>query len=184
MSTQVKQTHIRQNCLQALQTIVYRRPLHPELFEIRGKRVVAHPSYELEAWIMDGSHALRFGSAGFCASELVTESNKQSPDVGIVDTFFCAGDRDYEHKFEREGVNYMTTVQTEQLSDNIYASTMEELQDFGTEVNALRCEWDDDGPCLSMIDTQRYAKEVHVQAYHMMARGGVVLRTQTIFERV
>lgn len=178
MSTQVKQ-----NCLQSLQTFVYRRPLHPELFQLRGRRVVTHPAYELEAWIMDGAHLLRFSNDGFCACELVTDDAAQSPDVGVVESFFCAGDRDFEHQFEREGVNYMTTVQTEQLSENIYASTLDELRDFGTEVNALRCEWDDAGPCLSMVDTQRYAKEVHIQAYHMMARGGVVLRTQTIFEQ-
>lgn len=33
-----------------------------------------------------------------------------------------------------------------------------------------------------MIDTQRYNREIHAQAYHLIAQGGVVIRTQTIFE--
>jgi hypothetical protein len=39
------------------------------------------------------------------------------------------------------------------------------------------------GPCLSMLDIQRYNGEVHVQSYHLLAHPGLVLRTQTIFEQ-
>lgn len=176
-------TQLKPNCLQTIQTLVFRRALHPELFELRGRSVIRHGDYELESWTMDGSHVLRFEHRGFCCCELVLDQPRQLPDVGLVDAFFCAGDRDFEHKFDRDGVNYLTSVQTEQLSENLYASTYEELTDFGVQSGALMNRWDDgSGPSLSMLDTQRYAKEIHAQSYHMMARGGIVLRTQSIFE--
>ena len=34
-----------------------------------------------------------------------------------------------------------------------------------------------------MLDMQRYHREVHVQSYHLVAQGGIVVRTQTIFEQ-
>jgi hypothetical protein len=33
-----------------------------------------------------------------------------------------------------------------------------------------------------VLDVQRSPTDAHVQAYHLVATGGVVLRTQTIFE--
>jgi hypothetical protein len=35
---------------------------------------------------------------------------------------------------------------------------------------------------LSLIDTQRYSDEVHVQAYHCRSDCSLVLRTQSIFQ--
>ncbi len=43
--------------------------------------------------------------------------------------------------------------------------------------------WDDEhGKGLSVIDLQDYAGEVHAQCYHMLPLGGLVVRTQSIFE--
>ena len=79
----------------------------------------------------------------------------------------------------------MASVQTEQLTPNLYLSTFEELDDFAREEQAMVHRWDDEiGPCMSILAYQRLAKEVHVQAYHFIAREGLVLRTQSLFEHV
>ncbi len=36
------------NSLQSYQVILYHRALHPELFQLRGRKVVRHGDYELE----------------------------------------------------------------------------------------------------------------------------------------
>jgi hypothetical protein len=43
--------------------------------------------------------------------------------------------------------------------------------------------WSDSAgrPNLSLIDTQRYNEEVHVQSYHLRSDCSLVLRTQSIF---
>jgi hypothetical protein len=77
----------------------------------------------------------------------------------------------------------MSTVQTETLSENLYIATLNELRAHARETEALVHQWrDDSGPCLSMLDIQRYAREVHAQSFHLIAHAGLVLRTQTIFE--
>jgi hypothetical protein len=174
----------RPNSLQTYQLLLYRKALHPELFSLKGRRTLTHGAYELEAWIMPGSHVMRFKYDGFCACELVTDQDGSLPVDGAVTAFPCQGEHEYDHKFTPERVNYMTTVQTETLSENLYAATYEEMVDFSKETGALIHRWNDvdGGKCLSMLDVQRLAKEVHAQAYHLMAHGGLVLRTQTIFE--
>lgn len=174
----------RPNSLQTYQLILYRKALHPAVFNLKQRRTIAHGSYELEAWVAPGSHVMRFRYDGFVASELVTDQEGGLPVDGAVTGFPCQGEHEYDHKFTAERVTYMTSVQTETLSENLYAATYDEMVDFSKETGALIHRWTDvdGGKCLSMLDVQRLAKEVHAQSYHLMAGGGLVLRTQTIFE--
>lgn len=173
----------KQNSLQTYQVVVYDRPLHPELFELRKRRSIEHAGYDLEAWLMPGGHAVRFERHGSCITELVTDVETGLPDTGVVAAFLCAGERDFDTSFDRVKMGYMTTVQTEQLSENLFLATYEEMRDYAREVDALIHEWEDaSGPGLSVLDVQRFSKEMHVQSYHLVPTGGIVLRTQTIFE--
>ncbi|TVQ30878.1 MAG: DUF2617 family protein [Phycisphaeraceae bacterium] len=169
--------------LQAYRLILYRRALHPELFSVKGRRALQYGDYELESWIMPGSHLMRFQFDGACATELVTSQEAGLPERGLVAALPCAGEKDHEQPFT-EKLNYMTTVQTEQLPDNLYAATYRELIEFGEESEALMHLWKDidGGLCASILDVQRFRREIHAQSYHLIAQGGVVLRTQTIFE--
>lgn len=168
--------------LQAYQMIVYNRALHPELFPLRARRVYPHNGYELEGWLMRGGHLLRFEHHTLCACELMTDQEK-NPDSGVVTAFLCAGEHDVEHSFVKDKVTYISTVQSETLSDNLYAATLEEMTNFGRDSGALQHTWTDEtGRSLSLIDVQLHSREVHAQAYHLISSGGIVIRTQTIFE--
>ncbi len=173
----------KQNLLQSYQVVVYNRALHPDLFTLKGRRVVRQGEYDLEAWIMPGQHLLRFEHRNHCCVELLTHEDRPVPTAGIVTSFLCAGERDVEQPFKKEGLNYMSTVQTETLSENLYQSTYDELAGFARENNALSHAWTDDvGKCLSFVDIQRMNREVHCQAYHLVASNALVLRIQTIVE--
>ncbi len=173
----------KSNSLQTYQVVLYDRALHPELFKFKGRRVVRHGDYEFEGWILPAGHVLRFEKGPLCASELVTDQEDNLPSKGVVSAGLCAGERDFEHDFQKAGVRYMNTVQTETLSENLYAATFDELFRHGQEAGALMHRWEDEiGPCMSMLDIQRMSSEVHAQGYHLLAAGGLVLRTQTIFE--
>lgn len=170
-------------CLQAYRMILYRRALHPELFEVRGRKTIEHNGYDFEAWVMPGGHLMRFQHNGCCATELVTCQDDGIPDRGIVAAMPCAGEREHEETLG-EKIKYLSTVQTEQLPESLYKATYEELISFGLENKALIHEWidEDGGRCASILDLQRFRREVHTQTYHLNAQGGLVLRTQSIFE--
>lgn len=166
------------------QVVLYGRALHPELFLLKKRKKFSHAEYELESWLMNGSHLLRFGHCdGFCASELVTDQERDLPDTGVVTAFQCVGEHDYEHCFKPKGVNYICTVQTETLSENQFLADFDEYLDFARKGQALTHQWrDDGGNCLSIVDVQQQNRQVHAQAYHLIAGPRLVLRSQSIFE--
>ena len=129
---------------------------------------------------------MRFHHDGQCVVEVVTPSEDQLPDTGLLTTIPCAGEREHEERFG-EYVNYMTTVQTEVVSDSLYRDTLAEMQDYARNLEAQWCRWRQPG-CrqdnLSILDVQLWKKEVHAQAWHLDSCCGLVLRTQAIFELV
>ena len=172
------------NILQNHQLLLYRRPLHPELFPPKARRLIQHGQYELEAWVMPSGHVMRFRHGGFNACELVIDQEDGLPVEGAVTAMPCAGEHEFEHQFPTEKTVYMTSVQTETLPENLYQATYDEMVEFAAETNALIHRWNDPdgGKNLSMLDVQRLSKEVHGQSYHLVASTGLVVRTQSIFE--
>ncbi len=178
MSIQPKAT-----TLQAYSMFLYRNALHPEFFGIDGRRRIEHGEYDFEAWIFRGGHALRFQHEEQCLSELITDQVGQLPDRGLISTLPCAGERDHDAAFG-ERLVYMTSMQTELLSDHLYLGTYDEMLEHGRDFNGLLSVWTDDShkPNLSLLDMQRFNDQVHVQSYHLRSDCGLVLRTQSIFQ--
>lgn len=171
--------------LQAYQLLLYKKPLHPELFALKTHRLLRKNRYEVESWVAAGGHLISFHHAGFTCCELLVNQEGNLPLEGAVTAIPVAGEHDFTHSFQTEKVSYVTSIQTETLSENIYASMLEEMTDFAKTENGLVHAWQDADAAmgnLSLLDIQRMNKEVHVQSYHLMAAGGVVIRTQTIFE--
>ena len=168
--------------LQAYQTVLYDRALHPDVFALRSRKIIRHGRYELEAWALQGGHVLRFEYDGVCATEVVSEHENLVPMVGILSASPCNGEHEYEHRFDEDGVVYMTAVQTEQLPENVYLATMEEIREYVSETDSLFHEWvDENGAGMTAVGIHRYAREVHVQCFHFIP-GGLVVRTQSLFE--
>ncbi len=178
-------TSAKTSSLQNYHAALYSRPVHPELFDIRDRRHIQFGPYSFEGWLMPGAHACRFEISGACAVEIVTEMPGGLPETGIVERFLCAGEREFEHQFARSKLNYMTSVQTEQLSESLYRTNYDELDEFAREEEALVHRWTDEvGPCMSILDIQRLATEIQTQSYHLIAREGLILRTQSVFEHL
>ncbi len=168
---------------QVYRMMLYQRALHPELFSIQDRRIITTSDYELEAWIMPGGHTLRFGCESGCVTEVVCDQDVQLPERGLVHALPCIGEKEHEQPVGSD-INFVTAVQTENLSDNLYLATFNEMQDFAEQSEAMVHAWSDaEGSSnLSILDMQRYKGEIHAQCYHLLASGGFVLRTQTIFE--
>ncbi len=170
---------------QILRMMVYKRPLHPELFDLQARRVHRHGDYEVETWITAIGHVIRFQIEGQVITELVIDNGDHLPETGLTHALPCIGEKDYE--MEPDGdLGYVTTIQTESLTDNLYMATLREMHDFAHETGALFHEQSrpDSLPSLTVLDTQKYKREFHVQSYHLMGGCSMVLRTQSIFEIV
>ncbi len=175
----------KSSSLQNYHMLAFRKALHPEFFGIEGRQHVQHGDYETEAGIFKGGHSLRFTLQGFCMSEIVVEHIDQIPDRGLIAALPCAGERDFEEKVA-ENLVYMTTMQTETLSDHLYLGTYKEMVQHARENDSLFAVWTDGAgkPNLSLIDVQHFRSEVHVQGYHLRSDCGLVLRTQSMVQVV
>ena len=175
----------RNSSLQNYHMLAFRKALHPEFFGIEGRQRVQHGDYETEAWIFRGGHSLRFTLAGFCMSEIVVEHIDQIPDRGLIAALPCAGERDFEEKVA-DNIVFMTTMQTETLSDHLYLGTYKEMMQHARENDSLFAAWTDAAgkPNLSLIDVQHFRNEAHVQGYHLRSDCGLVLRTQSMIQIV
>jgi len=169
--------------VQAYRLLVYQRALHPELFGIQNRKAITQSAFEFEGWITPGGHVMRFQGGGQCLSEAVLGHDLQLPQRGLLHSIPCLGEKEMDQTID-DRVRYVSSIQTELLSDNLFQSTYDELGEFAQESEAMRFEWTDaDGSQnLSILDLQRYKKEIHAQSYHLVGSAGFVLRTQTIFE--
>lgn len=170
---------------QMLHLFLYQRALHPELFELHIRRTDRHGDYEVESWLINGGHLVRFRVEDQVLAEVVLEQADHLPETGLVYALPCLGEKEYEME-PVAGMGYVTTIQTEILSDNLFTATYHEMQDFARESGAVSREWadEDNAFSLSILDTQKYRKEFHLQSYHLLGKLNLVLRTQSIFEIV
>jgi hypothetical protein len=79
---------------------------------------------------------------------------------------------------------FMTTIQTETLSEHLYLGTYKEMVTHARENDSLASMWTDDAgkPNLSLLDMQRLGSELHIQGYHLRSDCSMVLRTQSMFQ--
>ena len=168
--------------LQAYHTLLYRAPLHPEFFRIEAREKGSHGDFEFESWLFAGGHAFRFEYDDIIVTEVVTDDYKSLPERGIVTTLPCAGEKDHEAEIA-DRITFVTSIQTETLSDHLYLGTYREMLEHGRMGEGLLKVWETSGtPNLSLVEHQRYADEVHLQGYHLRSDCQMVLRTQSIFQ--
>lgn len=169
---------------QLFRLMVYQRPLHPELLDLQGRQLHRHGDYEAECWVAPSGHVVRFQiDPNNAVTEVVIEKGDHLPELGLVHALPCMGEKEFE--LEPEGnIGYVTTIQTESLTENLFMATYREMQASALETNALLYEWknDDGAMSLSMLDCQKFKQEFHLQSYHMIGASSMVLRTQSIFE--
>jgi len=161
---------------------LFRSAIHPEFFGIEDRIEVQHNGYDFEAWLCKGGHVLRFEYEGICVTEVIFPTVDNLPDRGLVTTMVCAGERDHEQEFG-DRITLINSMQIELLPEHLFGDSFIELSEFADEVNAKVIRYEDGNHrCLSILDTQRYNDQLHVQSYHLHSCHGVVLRSQSIFE--
>lgn len=176
-------THQSTAALQPYGMLLYRGPVHPEFFKIAGRKQSSHPDFDFEAWIFPGGHVLRFEHATTTLCEVITDTPTELPERGLVTTLPCNGERDFEEIFG-DRITFVTSIQTETLSDHLYLGTYQEMFEHGKDPAHLMTTWKEtvEHPSLSLIEFQRYQDQVHVQTYHLRGETLSVLRTQSIFQ--
>jgi hypothetical protein len=177
-------TSPRDTSLRTYQLLLYRSPVHPEFFQIGGRINMETGTYEVEAWVHPGGHTVRFEFEGATITEVVVPDTHTLPERGVLTTIPCVGEKDFDEVYA-DRISYVTSIQTETLSDHLYMSSYQEMLEHGQQQSdCLMMPGIKEGrlPSLSVIELQRYADQVHMQSYHFLGDTGLVLRTQSIMQ--
>jgi hypothetical protein len=173
------------NSIQTYTSLLYRKAIHPEFFGIEGRNRIEHCGMEVEGWVFKGGHCARFAFGSTVLVEAVVENPQTMPERGLRASLLCNGERDHEERLSDHAM-FMTTIQTETLSEHLYLGTYKEMVAHARENDSLFAAWTDAAgkPNLSLIDVQHFRNEVHVQGYHLRSDCGLVLRTQSMLQVV
>lgn len=173
-----------QASLLAYRLLIFDRQVTPGLFNAQKTRSIRSDNYDFEMLVSHGSHLVQFGSRGHWLGESITPAEYPTTPVGCIESLPCLGERDHDGYFPGD-VRYIVTIQTENISENLYRSMLAEMIEFARSNNALCHRWTQSGSRMesgSFMDVQRLHNEVHFQAWHMDATTGLIVRSQTIFE--
>ncbi len=168
-----------------LKFVLYRRPLHPELFHIHQSRHLERFAYHADIWIMGLSHVVSVQSAGRCVTEVTADDIEVLPQNGMVTSFQFRGERDHLETFD-DGMRYILSTQVERMSQNLFHASHRDLINYASTRGMLVRfdDWADNGAPVpfSFVDFEARDKELHVQAFHAFPADYTILKTQSIIE--
>jgi len=170
--------------LTALRYRLYRRPLHPELFEIRRQDRIVNGSYEAQVWVTPCTHVVSFFRDETALVELTADTTLDLPERGLLVELPLRGER--EHEWSADGtVTYMMNFEVEKMSPAVYEKTHRDLSSAGTKRGLFVefPEWASGSLTpFSFVDCEARAKQLHVFAFHALPDEATFVKTQSIFE--
>jgi len=163
---------------------VYKRPLHPELFNIHRVKRVRQNRYQAEVWITGLSHVVTVQVGKQIITELVVEENDLLPKNGLATSFRFRGERDHTQTFD-EGLKYILSTQVERMTPQLFPSTHRDYVHYAQNRGLFISfdDWVQDGLApFSFVDFDARDHELHVHAFHAFPEEMTLLKTQSIFE--
>ena len=170
--------------LTALRFCLYKRPLHPELFEIHQEHRIAKGSYEAQIWVTPFTHVISFFRDEAVLVELTADTTLSLPQRGLLIDLPLRGERDHQWSAP-DGISYMMNFQVEKMSRRVYEKTHHDLSLAGSK-HGLFVEfpkWTTNSLVpFTFIDLAPRINELHVFAFHALPDEFTFVRTQSIFE--
>jgi len=168
-----------------LKFVLYRRPLHPELFHIHQSRHLERLAYQADIWVMGLSHVVSVQSAGRCVTEVTADDIEVLPQNGMVTSFQFRGERDHAETFD-DGMHYILSTQVERMSQNLFHASHRDLLNYASTRGMLIRfdDWAEGGALVpfTFVDFEARDKELHVQSFHAFPADFTILKTQSIIE--
>jgi hypothetical protein len=168
-----------------LKFVLYRRPLHPELFHIHQSRHLERFAYQADIWVMGLSHVVSVQSAGRCVTEVTADDIEVLPQNGMVTSFQFRGERDHAETFD-DGMHYILSTQVERMSQNLFHASHRDLLNYASTRGMLIRfdDWAEGGTLVpfTFVDFEARDKELHVQSFHAFPADFTILKTQSIIE--
>jgi hypothetical protein len=163
---------------------LFQRALHPELFNIYGRRHLKTEQYEVVVWATGCSHVVSVFAGDVCLTELISPNSELLPKRGLIERFQFRGQRTHKCTLSR-GLSYMTDFQVEKMSANLYRQSHLDLQRFARNRGMFITfpEYISGGlEPFSYIDFEARRYELHIHAFHAFPDQVTIIKTQSLFD--
>ena len=169
--------------LSELTFFIFRRSLHPELFDIYRSRQFFQGDYEVIIWITDCGHVVSVYSGGHCITELICPPEQMLPKRGLVQQFPFRGEKSHKCSWSND-LGYMVNFQVESMSVNLYRQCYEDFTNAGKKRGIFISfpQWaKGDLVPFSYLDYEARRDELQLHAYHAFPEQQRLLKTQSLF---
>ena len=165
---------------------VFDRAVSPEWFAVRGHRRVTRTGWEADVRIVEGGHAIVWGSGGARLSEVVAGPEIPLPEPGRL--FHATAKRERSVRLAPDGrVEYQTCIEAERLDAEVFAHLCEELTLDATagDLVVRFCSANRMAPAsISRIHIEPRGRGLSIHAFHTFPAERAIVRVQSLFEIV
>lgn len=163
---------------------VYKRPLHPEWFTIRGHRRFTQAGWDVDVRIIEGGHAIFWSCGPARVAEILNGSEGQLPCGGLLFASPIRQERSTKLR-PATSVEYQACFSAERLDAQVFAYLCEEIRLDARREGLLHhfkpTSRLNPSP-LSRVDIEPSASRLVIQTFHTFPDERVIVRTQSLFE--
>ena len=162
--------------------VLYGRPLHPELFEIRATRHIARGDYQARLDITNTGHIITWNYEGLTWTEVATAAHHPLPTKRRLMFHNIKGEL-RDEVVGRGGVRYEWEAQLEHVSPEVFWVFQHELNREAPQ-QGLFFRFDPSGRmplgAMSFLYFETRAKSLLVQAFHTFPDDCAVVKSKTV----
>ena len=163
---------------------LYGRPLHPELFEVYGSRVVRRGEYEARISITTAGHVVTWRRNALTLTEVATSAHFPLPQKRRLLSYKLKGERTDRMEC-RGGASYQVNFQLESVDPEVFWTFQQELNQAG-ERNGMLHRFHSSGRmalgAVSYINVETRNRSLLVQAFHTFPDDYAIVKSQSLFE--
>lgn len=170
----------------AVSVQLYRRPVHPELFETLAQRIVTKDDYRLIVRITPAGHVLTWETENLTLTELITARDQELPARGRVWKHRILGEQSDAFRASTV-VSYQMSCSSETLPEDLFHRQHEELLSDGLKRGFIHLFHPNHRFALTPIGfVTADARQgcLVVNTFHTFPEESAILKTQTLIERV
>jgi hypothetical protein len=163
---------------------IFGRALHPDWFAVRAHRRVVQTGWEADVRIIEGGHAIVWGSGPARLTEVLAGPETLLPEPGLLYHSPVRRDRATSLR-PGERVEYQACFEVERVDAEVFAHLCDELTLDATK-GALFHRF---APAnrmapapISRVHVEARARGLSVQAFHTFPGERAIVRTQSLFE--
>jgi hypothetical protein len=164
---------------------VYSRPVHPELFEVLGERLIEHPDFRLAVRLTPTGHVISWENGAVHLTEATISITQEMPPSRCLLSRAFGPESSVRADCGR-GVSYQATYHAEALPAALFASVHDEILADGGKRGML---FDFGAPSrlalapLAHVTAEYRPGCLFLTAFHTFPRECTILKTQSLIEQ-